>query len=179
MSTSQDINNFQSPSTPRLPMDDPQITQKPANGDIKKDEYHVAKDDIKKHTVKESIKAFLQRKQHHASERLADQVKHDVDYAQTLLTKSRDLVAKHDGMLTWICGTISEIQDNLARFNGCIPIQNNTGVTLKRSKRRWEEHSRVLEANHSSLMAAINVMHQLTLTQRKSEPAWSSMPPSD
>ncbi|KAF5631633.1 uncharacterized protein FTJAE_7834 [Fusarium tjaetaba] len=63
MSTSQDINNSQSPSTPRLSMDDPQNTQKAANGDIKKDENLVVKDDVKKHTVKESIKAFLKRKQ--------------------------------------------------------------------------------------------------------------------
>ncbi|KAF5566499.1 hypothetical protein FNAPI_1123 [Fusarium napiforme] len=44
-------------------MDDPQNTQKAANGDIKKDENLVVKDDVKKHTVKESIKAFLKRKQ--------------------------------------------------------------------------------------------------------------------
>ncbi|KAF5617937.1 hypothetical protein F52700_12419 [Fusarium sp. NRRL 52700] len=193
MSTSQDINNIQSPIsplTPRLSMGDTQKAQKASNGDIKKDGKLAAKDDVKKDTVKESIKAFLKGKQHHARngamsveacERLAHQIKHDVDYAQTLLTKSRDLVRNHGGMLTWICGTISEIKDNLARFNGCIPNKNDAGATLKGNKREREEQSQVLGANHSSLMAAINVMHQLWLTQKQSpEPGWrSSMPPSD
>ncbi|KAF5562079.1 hypothetical protein FPHYL_5838 [Fusarium phyllophilum] len=99
---------------------------------------------------------------------LAKQIKHDVEYAQTLLTNSRDLIRKHEDMLIWISGTISQTKDTLARYNA-VP--------------QWEEWGNALGANHSSLMAAINVMHQLKLTHnqtqnRKPESGWrSSMPP--
>ncbi|KAF5962619.1 hypothetical protein FBULB1_13990 [Fusarium bulbicola] len=114
-----------------------------------------------------------------ACARFTHQIKDDVDYAQTLLIQSRDLVRKNEDMLICICGTMSEIQNNLAKFNGCIPNKNDVGATLKGNKREWEEQSQVLRANHSSLMAAINVMHQLRLTQKQKPALRSSMPPSD
>ncbi|KAG5762713.1 hypothetical protein H9Q72_009185 [Fusarium xylarioides] len=117
---------------------------------------------------------------------LAKQIKHDVEYAQTLLTNSRDLIRKYEDMLIWISGTISQTKDTLARYNGCTPDESDKGATLKallENERQWEEWGNALGANHSSLMAAINVMHQLKLTHnqtqtRKPESGWrSSMPP--
>ncbi|KAF4440180.1 hypothetical protein FACUT_3703 [Fusarium acutatum] len=116
----------------------------------------------------------------------AKQIKHDVDYAQTLLTNSRDLIRKHEGMLVWISGTISQTKETLARYNGCTPNESDKGATLKallENERQWEEWGNALGANHSSLMAAVNVMHQLKLTQKqtqtqKPESGWRrSMPP--
>ncbi|KAH7178582.1 hypothetical protein DER46DRAFT_643266 [Fusarium sp. MPI-SDFR-AT-0072] len=119
-----------------------------------------------------------------ACARLANQIKHDVDYAQILLATSRDLICYHEGRLSWITGTISETNDTLARYNGYIPDENDKGATLKallENERKWEEWGKALGANHSSLMAAVNVMHQLKLTQKpkpKPKPGWgSSMPP--
>ncbi|KAF5671697.1 hypothetical protein FCIRC_8599 [Fusarium circinatum] len=115
---------------------------------------------------------------------LAKQIKHDVDYAQKLLTNSRDLIRKHEDMLIWISGTISQTKETLARYNGCTPTEGDKGATLEallEKDREWEEWRKALGANHSSLMAAVNVMHQLKLTQKQTQKpgsGWrSSMPP--
>ncbi|KAG4281432.1 hypothetical protein FPRO06_10337 [Fusarium proliferatum] len=117
-----------------------------------------------------------------ACTRLANQIKHDIEYAQILLNTSRDLICDHEGMLSWITGTISETNDTLARYNDYIPEENDKGAALKalmENERKWEEWGKALGANHSSLMAAVNVMHQLKLTLKpKPKPSWaSSMPP--
>ncbi|KAF4960976.1 hypothetical protein FGADI_626 [Fusarium gaditjirri] len=133
----------------------------------------------KKNPLKESINAFLKGEQQQnngtmdaeAYAKLADQIKDDAEYAETLLATSRDLNVNHKGMLAWINVTIYATKNNLAKCNGYMTNKN---------ERKWKEWSKTLGSNHSSLMAAINVMHQLEITHGpRPKPSWSSMPPTD
>ncbi|KAF9773945.1 hypothetical protein IL306_008158 [Fusarium sp. DS 682] len=106
-----------------------------------------------------------------AREQLADQVNHDLEYAEKLLKRLRDLICKREGMLAWISGSIYRAKNTLKQYEGYAPKQDSKKATVDAlvgmlyEERKWDEWSRTMGANHSSLMAAVNVMHQLELSQ--------------
>ncbi|KAF4960975.1 hypothetical protein FGADI_625 [Fusarium gaditjirri] len=126
----------------------------------------------------------------HACARLAEQATHDLQYAKKLRTSLFDLAPDHDDTLAWINGTIHATEVALEGYQKNIPKEDAKNATLRaliqkmQDQKKWEEWGKALGASHSSLVAAINVIHQMKPrkaaegAKEKKDPARAcSMPP--
>ncbi|KAF5705580.1 hypothetical protein FMUND_12020 [Fusarium mundagurra] len=125
-----------------------------------------------------------------ACARLVEQTKHDLQYAKKLRTSLFTLASEHDDTLAWINGTIDRTGAALKEYSKNVPKEDIEQATLRalaqklQDQKKWEEWGKTLGASHSSLVAAINVMHQIQprnaaeVAKEKKDPTRAcSMPP--
>ncbi|PNP84741.1 hypothetical protein FNYG_01835 [Fusarium nygamai] len=102
-----------------------------------------------------------------ACARLVEQTKHDLQYAKRLRTSLFTLGSEHDATLAWINGTIDRTESALKEYSENVPKEDIEKATLRalaqklQDQKKWEEWGKTLGASHSSLVGAINVMHQI------------------
>ncbi|KAF5631632.1 uncharacterized protein FTJAE_7833 [Fusarium tjaetaba] len=125
-----------------------------------------------------------------ACARLVEQTTHDLQYAKKLRTSLFTLGSEHDGTLAWINGTVDRTEAALKEYSNNVPREDTKKATLGalaqklQDQKKWEEWGKTLGASHSSLVAAINVMHQIQprnaaeVAKEKKDPVRAcSMPP--
>ncbi|KAF5608129.1 uncharacterized protein FSUBG_4953 [Fusarium subglutinans] len=125
-----------------------------------------------------------------ACARLVEQTKHDLQYAKKLRICLFALASEHDDTLAWINGTIDRTEAALKEYAKNVPKEHVEKATLRalvqklQDQKKWEEWGKTLGASHSSLVAAINIMHQIhprnaaEVAKEKKDPTRAcSMPP--
>ncbi|KAF5617936.1 hypothetical protein F52700_12418 [Fusarium sp. NRRL 52700] len=102
-----------------------------------------------------------------ACARLVELTKHDLAYAKKLRISLFTLPSEHDATLAWYNGTIDRTEVALKEYSKNVPKEDVEKATLRalvqklQDQKKWEEWGKTLGACHSSLVAAINVMHQI------------------